>query len=124
MRKNITINGVDCVSFFPKYGQSVDYKKIHGNAGGTMLDGSTTEDVIAIKAVITFNFVPQTEERMIAFLSNLYSKPYAAVTYFDPLTGKDRDIEAIYSEMSEAHLFENVYSNDMWRLHSITLTER
>ena len=124
MRKNISINGIDCASFFPKHGQSVAYKKIHGNAGGLMLDGSTTEDVIAVKAEITFNFIPQAEERMTAFLGNLYAQPYAQVTYFDPLTGKEKEIEAIYGEINVSHLFENAYANDMWHMHTITLTER
>lgn len=124
MQKNIEINGIDCKSFFPKYGQSLDYKKIHGNAGGTMLDGSTTEDVIAVKAEITLNFIPQAEERMTAFLGNLYAQPYAQVTYFDPMTGQYRDIEAIYGEIGVVHLFENAFNDEMWKLHSITLTER
>ena len=65
MRKSISINDVDCSTIFTRYGYSVSYTKIRGAAGGTMLDGSTTEDVIAIKAVVTLSFMPQTEEELL-----------------------------------------------------------
>lgn len=124
MRKDIEINGIDCKSYFPSYGQNVDYTKIHGPLGGTMLDGSTTEDVIAIKAVIKLSFIPQREEKTSEFLSSLYSAPYAQLRYFDPMQNEYRTIEAIYSEMQVTHLFENAFSHEMWSLHSIVFTER
>lgn len=124
MQKNLVINDIDCAALFPRYGAAVGYKKVHGSAGGTMLDGSTTEDVIAVKAEIELNFIPQDEATMTEFLERLYSAPYASVTYFDPRTGAERTIEAIYSEMQVQHLFENILRNEIWHMHSITLTER
>lgn len=124
MRKNVIINGVDCSLFFPKYGQRVRYPKVYGDAGGTMLDGTETEDVIKVKSRITLDFIPQTEERMHGFIKNLYSAPYAMVEYFDPMTNSYKTIEAIYSEVEVLHLFENAFSDEMWKLHSLTLTER
>lgn len=124
MQKNLVINNIDCATLFPRYGVAVSYKKVHGSAGGTMLDGSTTEDVIAIKAEIELNFIPQSEEIMTDFLKSLYSEPYAEVTYFDPMNGAERTIEAMYSEMRVQHLFENSRTQEIWRMHSITLTER
>ena len=124
MKKEISINGVDCSSLFMRYGYSTDYKKIHGANGGTMLDGSTTEDVIAVKAVISLSFMPQTEEALSAFLSSLYESPYATVRYFDLKAGDYREIETIYSEMNVKHLMTNINDAEMWQPGTMTLTER
>ena len=124
MKKEISINGVDCSSLFMRYGYSVNHKKIHGANGGTMLDGSTTEDVIAVKAVISLSFMPQTEEDLSAFLSSLYGSDYATVYYYDPKEGAYRTIEAIYSEMNAKHLMTNINDNEMWQPGAMTLTER
>ena len=124
MKKEISINGVDCSSLFMRYGYSTDYKKIHGANGGTMLDGSTTEDVIAVKAVISLSFMPQTEADLSAFLSSLYESPYATVRYFDLKAGAYREVEAIYSEMNVKHLMTNINDAEMWQPGTMTLTER
>lgn len=124
MKKNISINDVDCSTIFTKYGYSVSYTKIRGAAGGTMLDGSTTEDVIAIKAVITLSFMPQTEEELNAFLNLLYKSDYAKVNYFDPKAKDYRTIEAIYSEITSKHILTNVNNDEMWAIEQLTLTER
>ena len=124
MEKEISINGVDCSSLFMRYGYSTNYKKIRGANGGTMLDGSTTEDVIAVKAVISLSFMPQTEEALSAFLSSLYGSDYASVYYYDPKEGTYRTIEAIYSEMNVKHLMTNINDDEMWQPGTMTLTER
>ena len=124
MKKEISINDVDCSSLFMRYGYTTDYKKIHGANGGTMLDGSTTEDVIAVKAVISLSFMPQTEEALTEFLTSLYGSDYATVRYFDLMSGEYRTIEAIYSEINVKHLMTNIYENEMWQPGTLTLTER
>lgn len=124
MRKSISINDVDCSTIFTRYGYSVSYTKIRGDAGGTMLDGSTTEDVIAIKAVVTFSFMPQTEEELNAFLNLLYNSDYAKVNYFDPKAKDYRTIEAIYSEITSKHVMTNVNDDELWITGQLTLTER
>lgn len=124
MEKNITINGVDCASLFTRYGYTVTYKKIYGNAGGTMLDGRTTEDVIAIKAVIKLTFMPFAEESLSNFLSSIYGSDYAVVKYFDPKAGKYRTIEAMYSEIESEHAFINCNEDNIWLAGALTLTER
>lgn len=124
MRKNISINDVDCSTIFTRYGYSVSYIKIRGDAGGTMLDGSTTEDVIAIKAVVTLSFMPQTEEELNAFLNLLYKSDYAKVNYFDPKAKDYRTVEAIYSEITSKHILTNVNNDEMWAIEQLTLTER
>lgn len=124
MKKNISINDVDCSTIFTKYGYSVSYTKIRGAAGGTMLDGSTTEDVIAIKAVVTLSFMPQTEEELNAFLNLLYKSDYAKVTYFDPKAKNYRTVEAIYSEITSKHIMTNINDDELWITGQLTLTER
>lgn len=124
MKKEITINGVECSSLFVRFGYAIDYKKIYGANGGTMLDGSTTEDVVAVKAVISLTFIPQAEEALSAFLSSLYGSEYATVRYFDLKTGDYRTIEALYSEMNVKHLMTNIYDEEVWQPGTITLTER
>lgn len=124
MEKNISINGVDCASLFTRYGYTVTYKKIHGNAGGTMLDGRTTEDVIAIKAVIKLNLMPFTEESLHTFLTSIYGSDYAVVMYFDPRENKYRTIEAMYDEIESEHAFINCNEDNIWLAGTLTLTER
>lgn len=124
MKKNISINNVDCSSLFMRYGYKTQYKKVHGNAGGTMLDGSTTEDVIARKAVITLSFMPQTEAAFTEFLTVLHSSDYATVYYYDLETGGYRIIEAIYSEITAGHLMTNINDDEIWQCEQLTLTER
>ena len=124
MKKEISINGVDCSSMFSKYGYSIAYTKKHGANGGTMLDGSTTEDVIAVKAVITLLFIPQVETSLAEFLGLLYGADYAIVRYYDAREGDYRTIEAIYGEMDATHLMTNIYGTETWRPGVLTLTER
>lgn len=124
MRKDIMINGVDCSKIFTEYGYSVNYKKINGKAGGTMLDGSTTVDVIAIKAVISFAVLPQKEEEMSNFIKLMYSGDYLEVTYFDIRENGYRTIETIPSEVSAKHLMQNVFGTHMWQVKAVSFTER
>jgi hypothetical protein len=124
MEKKIFINDTDCSALFMRYGYTVNYKKIHGNAGGTMLDGSTTEDVIAVKAVISLSFMPQKEADLASFLASLYGSDYAIVSYYDPKDGDYREIEAIYSEVNVKHIMSNINDDEIWQTDSLTLTER
>lgn len=124
MKKEISINGVDRSSMFMPYVFSTRYKKIYGQNNGTMLDGTTTEDVIERKAVITLSFMPQIEEDLTTFLSSLYSSDYAIVRYFDIKTGDYRTIEAIYTEVEAKHLMTNINDDEIWLPQPLTLTER
>lgn len=124
MQKEIRINDIDCTSLFTRYGYSVGYTKIRGNNGGTMLDGSTTEDVIAIKAVVTLPLMPLTEEQLTGVISNVYSADYVALYFFDPRAGEYRQAEFMYDEITCRHAMENIYNNEMWLAGSLALTER
>ena len=73
MNKEIKVNNIDCSLIFTRYGYSVTYKKIMGDASGDMLDGSTTEDVIAIRPVVTFGFMPVDEDKLSAFIAVSYT---------------------------------------------------
>ena len=124
MKKEISINGVDCSSMFMPYVFATRYKKIYGTNSGTMLDGTTTEDVIERKAVITLSFMPQAEEDLTAFTSSLYGSDYAIVRYFDLKAGGYRTIEAIYSEIDAKHIMTNINDVEIWLPQPLTLTER
>ena len=124
MEKRIKINGDDCASLFTRFGYSVSYKKVHGNAGGTMLDGRTTEDVIAIKAIIKLQFMPFREQDLHNFFKSIYGVDYDIVEFYDPRFGGYRTIEAIVGELTAEHKFININDDDIWIAGSITLTER
>lgn len=122
--KELIINGIDCSELATEYGLEISYKKIHGKAGGTMLDGSTTEDVLAIKAVISFDFIPQSEDVLSDFVKKLYSKKYATVRYFDLQEKGYREIEAIYGEITAKYIFKNIHGLSVWKVNTLKLTER
>lgn len=123
-RKTIKINGVDCTALFAPYGYTVSYKKIFGNNGGVMLDGSTVEDVLAIKAVITFPCLPWTESNFNTLLSSIYGSAYASIYYFDPRTNAYRTIDCIYSEISGTHRITNINGQEIWTSGALEFTER
>lgn len=124
MNKEIKVNNIDCSSIFTRYGYSVTYKKIMGDAGGDMLDGSTTVDVIAIRPVVTFGFMPADEEKLSAFIANLYKKDYAQVYYFDLREREYKTIETIYSDIQAGHRLTGTDGKDYWFASTITFEGR
>ena len=86
MSKTIKINGIDFTSYFTPVGYKVGHKKIKGPNEGYMLDGSFTEDVLAIKAVITCTCMPLTETQLNTLLEQLYSGNLS-VYFFDTQSG-------------------------------------
>lgn len=122
--KELIINGVDLSELCPEFGVEVNYKKVKGKAGGTMLDGSEIEDVIKNRAVITVSFLPWDEETQSAFLKKLYASRYAMVKYFDPVENEYREIEAIYSEPKTKFRFRDIHERDIWILSPMTFTQR
>lgn len=124
MNKEIKINDIDCSTIFTRYGYSVSYTKVLGDAGGTMLDGSVTEDVIAVRPVISLTFMPCTEDALSAFVAELYKHEYAQVYYYDLRTGEYTTIEAIYSEISATHRLTGTDGNDYWFAGTITFEGR
>ena len=120
----LIINGVDCTEYATDYGITITYKKRKGRAAGMMLDGTEEEDVLAHKAEIVLDFIPQSREILSGFVKNLYSKKYATVRYFDLREKAYREIEAIYGEVTAKYLFQNVFGQKIWKINSVKLTER
>lgn len=122
--KTIRINGVDYSSYFTRYTYAVSYKKVKGNAGGTMLDGTTTDDTIAVKATITLPVAAFKEEELAMLISSLYSSDYPIVEYFDTRAKAYRTIETRMDDAKMSYLLENVYGDTWWKFDVLKLTER
>lgn len=124
MQKSIKINGVNYTSYVTKYGYSVAYRKVDGGAGGTMLTGETTVDVLAIKAVITVPLMPLFESQLNAIISDVLSVDYPTLYYYDPRTNAYRTISTILDEPEMRHVGMNVYNNEIWLSGTLTFTEK
>lgn len=124
MQKDIHINRHDYTSLVTRYGYSVSYTKIDGGQGGTMLDGSTTVDVLAIKAVITVPLMPLFESQLNEIVADALSKDYPVLYYYDPRTANYREIETIMDEPSMQHVGYSVAEQEVWLAGTLTFTER
>ena len=124
MQKDIHINSKDYTSLTTRYGYSVGYKKIDGGGGGTMLDGSTTVDVLAIKAIITVPLMPLFESQLNEIIADVLSLDYPVLYYFDPRTSTYREIETIMSEPQMQHVGESIVEEEIWLAGTLTFTER
>ena len=124
MNKEIKVNNIDCSSIFTRYGYSVTYKKIMGDASGDMLDGSTTEDVRAIRPVVTFGFMPVDEDKLSEFIASLYKNDYAQLYYFDLRERAYKTIETIYSDIQAGHRLTGTDGKDYWFASTITFEGR
>ena len=100
MAKTININGADFTSYFPPPGVVCAYTKIDGGNGGTMKNGDTIQDIVAVKARGQATCMPLTEEQQKTLLSTIYSSQPVLLQYFDARTGADRTVEA-YMETNE-----------------------
>ena len=100
MAKTININGVDFTSYFTTSGFVCAYTKIDGGNGGTMKNGDTIQDIVAVKARGQATCMPLTEEQQKNLLSTIYSSQPVLLQYFDARTGADRTVEA-YMETNE-----------------------
>lgn len=124
MQKSIRINSIDYSQYVTKYGYSVSYRKVDGGAGGTMLTGETTVDVLAIKAVITVPLMPMFESQLNALIANALSSDYPTLRYFDPRTNAYRTITTIMDEPEMRHVGMNCYNNEIWIAGTLTFTEK
>jgi hypothetical protein len=88
-----------------------------------MLDGSYTEDEIAIKAVITLSCMPLDESQAATLLDELLSNVYPVIEYYDLRTGEYREVEMLRKISSSTYWGECVGGN-YWGNTTITLTER
>lgn len=123
-RKTIQINGTDYTSYFPAAGYEVTYTKTKGNNEGTMLNGAYTEDIIAVKAVVSSPLIPLTEEQQSRFIQDLLSDDYAAVYYFDPRKNAYRTAVMQYDITTTVYRGLGADENDYWTGLAVTFTDR
>ena len=125
MQNPISVNSRDISNIVTRYGYMVSYTRVDGGSGGTMLDGSTTVDVIAVKAIITVPLMPLMESQLNSLLDSLYANDYVTVTYYDPRANATRTIQCIMTEDVESkHAGQNAFSNEIWLSGVLTFTER
>lgn len=124
MKKTIKINGTDRTDITAGLGYSVSYVKVHGNNGGTMIDGSETEDVLAVKAVVSVPLLPTTIEEAEEIIADVYSDTYAEVYFYDLLTGNYKTSSCIYEDISAVPLLSSIDGNDYWYCGTLNFTER
>ncbi len=123
MKKTIKINGIDYTDFFTPVGYSVSYKKIRGNNSGYMMDGSYTDDVRAIKAVITCICMPLDESKLSKLLTSI-AETYVTVYFYDPKVGQYRESKMMPSEPTQKFKGSSADLIDYWTGTVIQLTER
>ena len=124
MAKTLIINGTNVTSLLPPAGYSVGYESVDGGQSGTMQDGTFTEDEIAIKAVITVPVKPLADAQIATLLTNIYRNPYCTVTYFDPRTNTNRQINARRSVSEQKYRGTGANGSDYWTGTVITFIER
>lgn len=121
--KDFALNGANFTSLFTPTGYTVSYQKRRGSNGGIMLSGEQTEDVLAIKAVVTCYCMPTDEAQLQQFLSVIASA-YVTVYYFDPRARAYRTIKAIPSEPTLKYRGQGaVGALQYWTGAVITFTE-
>jgi len=123
VKKTLKINGIDYTDCFTPVGYSVSYKKIRGNSSGYMMDGSYTDDVRAIKAVITCICMPLDERKLSRFLTAI-AETYVAVYFYDPKAGQYREAEMMPSDPNQKFKGSGADLMDYWTGTVIQLTER
>lgn len=111
MRPALTINGVDYSEKMNKYSYSVTYEQREGGNGGMAKDGSSILDLLAYKAVISFetNGLPGTD---LASMVSALDGEFLTVTFTDPKQNTTRTglFHASVGELASA----------MWKAGNIT----
>lgn len=124
MPKTLLINGTNVTAYLPPTGYTVGYQSVDGGQGGTMQDGTYTEDEIAIKAVISIPCMPLSDAQIALLLSNVFGNPYCAVQYYDPMRGTNRQINARRSVSTQKYRGAGANGSDYWTGTIINLIER
>ena len=122
--KTIKLNGTDCTYMFTRTGYVVKYRSVQGNNGGMMLDGSYTEDELALKVDINIPIMPLSEEVLGELLSIIYSEPYVDVYFFDPKEKKYRESVFRRNQTEEKYRGFGSDGKEYWTCTSITLMEK
>lgn len=125
MRKTIKINGKDFTDAFTPTGYTVSYIKRRGNRNnsGIMLDGSYVDDVLAIKAVVTYYCMPINETILQELLVEI-AATYVQLEYYDPKEKTYRTITAMPSEPSQKYRGDGADALEYWTGTVIVFTEK
>ena len=81
-----TVDGVDFTQWVDIAGYKVKTRKVRGQAQGTLLDGSTVPDVLAIKTDFSVNIVA-TAENSTSQIASALKKETVDIVFSDPITG-------------------------------------
>lgn len=121
----LIINGIDFTALANRSSYTVEYEKRTGPNAGMMLDGSLTEDVLAIKAVISWSLNSMTAHQLNRLLAETLSAyPYVTVTYFEPRMNAPRTAEFIPTVGALSYAFTR-HGADYYRDGTtLTLRER
>lgn len=123
--KTIMINGVDHTDDFPPRGATVNYIKVKGQNEGLMLDGTYTEDILAIKAVWSSPVMPLPEDRLSALLRDIKSDTYVTFNYFDPDQNAYRSAIMRWEISGDnRHKGSGSDNNEYWSGMTVTFTEK
>ena len=100
--KTAILNGMDLTALgvITRAGYSVEYVPVDGGQGGLMQDGSTKEDELGIKTIVSFPLMPMQEYLNSRLLKTVYDSTETRLTYFDPKTGKDRTMRTLRGRLS------------------------
>lgn len=124
MSKTIKINGKDFTRMFTRYGYVVRYESVQGNNGGLMLDGSTTEDELAVKAIADLPVMPLNEEDVATLLQEIYSEPYVTLYFYDPKLGGYRETLFRRNQSQQKYRGFGSDGKEYWTGPALTLTEK
>ena len=127
MSKQISIGAseplVDFTDVFTPTGYTVSYIKRRGKNSGMMMDGSYTDDVLAVKAVVTCYCMPTNEVQLQALLE-MISNTYVIVRFFDPRVNAYRKMTAMPSEPVQKYRGQGGNALEYWTGTVITFTEK
>lgn len=88
-----------------------------------MLDGSYTDDVLDVKAVIKGTCMPLSEEKLSKLLSEI-SGTYADVFFFDPMLNEYRTAAMLTPETNQEYKGTGINSVDYWSGTILQFTEK
>lgn len=123
MSKAIKINSADFTAYFTPVGYKVKHKKIKGPNEGYMLDGSFTEDTLAVKAVVTCTCMPLTETQFNTLLTQLYSGTLS-VYFYDPKTGGYRTADMTCEPPEGVDRGQGTNAAEYWTGMVLVFTEK
>lgn len=124
MSKTIRLNGVDVTKMFTSVGYYVTYRSVQGNNGGVMLDGSTTEDELAVKSDVHLPVMPLNEDDVGTLLSLIYQEPYVTMYYYDPRFKSYRETLFRRNSAEQKYRGFGTDGKEYWTGPELTLLEK